>query len=421
MAQKGIREHKAKEMMARLLPDYGFSLKPKSVLFTKNVSLEAIAEKNPWVKKEKLAVKPDMLFGKRGKNNLVLLNASFSQAKEFLSSNLNKTISVKEVRGELTHFIIEPFIEHEKKEELYVAIKTERDSDVIYFSLHGGVEIEENWEKVIEIRVPVLEKEKAKELLEKNIPIFEGKKIAVDFISALHAFFADFNYSYLELNPFIIKDNEVFVLDAVAKLDDTGFFESGKKWKIEEFPEVFGEQKTPEEKYIQSLDEKSGASLKLTVLNPKGRIWTMVAGGGASVIYADTIVDLGYGKEMAVYGEYSGDPSTDETFEYAKTILDLMTRKKNEKGKVLIIGGGIANFTDVAKTFTGIIKALQLYAEKLREHKIRIYVRRGGPNYEVGLKKIRTAVEEINVPIKVFGPETHMTRIVPMAIEEVIQ
>lgn len=29
--------------------------------------------------------------------------------------------------------------------------------------------------------------------------------------------------------------------------------------------------------------------MKFTVLNPKGRIWTMVAGGGASVIYADTV------------------------------------------------------------------------------------------------------------------------------------
>ncbi|XP_021838291.2 acyl carrier protein SF2, chloroplastic isoform X1 [Spinacia oleracea] len=37
-----------------------------------------------------------------------------------------------------------------------------------------------------------------------------------------------------------------------------------------------------------SLDTTS-ASLKFTVLNPKGRIWTMVAGGGASVIYADTV------------------------------------------------------------------------------------------------------------------------------------
>jgi hypothetical protein len=30
----------------------------------------------------------------------------------------------------------------------------------------------------------------------------------------------------------------------------------------------------------------TGASLKFTVLNPKGRVWLMVAGGGASVIYA---------------------------------------------------------------------------------------------------------------------------------------
>lgn len=34
---------------------------------------------------------------------------------------------------------------------------------------------------------------------------------------------------------------------------------------------------------------QTGASLKLTILNPAGRIWTMVAGGGASVIYADTV------------------------------------------------------------------------------------------------------------------------------------
>ena len=37
------------------------------------------------------------------------------------------------------------------------------------------------------------------------------------------------------------------------------------------------------------LSPQTGASLKLAILNPKGRIWTMVAGGGASVIYADTV------------------------------------------------------------------------------------------------------------------------------------
>ena len=40
-----------------------------------------------------------------------------------------------------------------------------------------------------------------------------------------------------------------------------------------------------QEAYIAGLDAKTGASLKLTILNHKGRIWTMVAGGGASVVY----------------------------------------------------------------------------------------------------------------------------------------
>ena len=43
----------------------------------------------------------------------------------------------------------------------------------------------------------------------------------------------------------------------------------------------------------QYLDEKSGASLKLTILNPEGRGWLMLAGGGASVIFSETVCDMG--------------------------------------------------------------------------------------------------------------------------------
>ena len=54
----------------------------------------------------------------------------------------------------------------------------------------------------------------------------------------------------------------------------------------------------------------------------------MVAGGGASVVYADTISDLGFGKELANYGEYSGAPTLQETYDYARTIFSLMCRHK---------------------------------------------------------------------------------------------
>ena len=183
------------------------------------------------------------------------------------------------------------------------------------------------------------------------------------------------------------------------------------------WPAPFGRDLTKEEAYIQKLDSSTGASLKLTVLNSEGRIWTMVAGGGASVVYSDAIAAHGFAHELANYGEYSGAPTEGQTYEYAKTILDLVTRgKPNPKGKILIIGGGIANFTNVAATFKGIIRALTEFKTPLINHQVKIYVRRGGPNYQEGLKAMRLLGESLGVPIKVYGPETHITEIVPLAL-----
>lgn len=37
--------------------------------------------------------------------------------------------------------------------------------------------------------------------------------------------------------------------------------------------------------------------------------------------------------ELANYGEYSGAPSEQQTYDYAKTILSLMTREKHPDGR----------------------------------------------------------------------------------------
>jgi ATP citrate (pro-S)-lyase len=122
----------------------------------------------------------------------------------------------------------------------------------------------------------------------------------------------------------VCATRKIFPLDMAAKIDEAADFLCQKKWGELEFPAPFGRPPYPEEAYIKELDSKTGASLKLTILNRKGRVWTMIAGGGASVAYADTISDLGFGHELANYGEYSGAPSRDMTYEYAKTIIQLM-------------------------------------------------------------------------------------------------
>jgi ATP-citrate lyase beta-subunit len=422
MAQKGIREFDAKRLLAKAvanLSDGRFTFEDRRVLVTPDTNLDTLPEEHPWLKQARLVCKPDQLFGKRGLNNLLFVDKTFDEVKAWIGERMNRETTIEGATGRttgvLTHFLIEPFVPHDA--EYYLAFTSAREADTIHFSTQGGVDIEDVWDTVVTIEVPILGGLDEAEL-EAKLPDMPDKERVKAFVETLYRIFVDDHFAYLEFNPITIADGTLVPLDAVAKLDDTAAFQCAEDWGKIEFPKPFGSMETKEEAYIASLDEKTGASLKLTVLNPKGRVWTMVAGGGASVIYADTIVDLGYTDELANYGEYSGNPTTELTYEYAKTLLDLMTREPDAQGrpKYLLIGGGIANFTDVAKTFTGIINALEDYKDKLRESRVKIFVRRGGPNYVEGLENMRRAGERIGVPIEVYGPETHMTRIVSMAL-----
>lgn len=414
MARRKIREYSAKRLLSKYL-----ELPIRSLQVTSDIDFKKLAKENPWLHDEKLVVKPDMLFGKRGKHNLVLLNANLQGAEEFIKEKLGTEVEISGIKGPITHFILEPFVPH--NDEYYLSILSTREGSFISFSTAGGMEIEENWGKMKTITVPIDESLPEKNLndLVASLPD-ERKKKAVDFIRRCYNTFLDLDFSLLEMNPFTFNtDGNAIPLDMRVEVDDTASFKNMKKWNGIIFPQPFGRRLYPEEQFVKELDEKTGASLKLTVLNPRGHIWTMVAGGGASVIYTDTVVDLGFGAELGNYGEYSGDPNEEETYLYAKTILDLATRRPDGKPRALLIGGGIANFTDVAKTFKGIIRALKEYKEHLQKSNTRIYVRRGGPNYQTGLKLMRELGKELGVPIEVYGPETSMTKIVPLAIDYV--
>jgi ATP citrate (pro-S)-lyase len=422
MAQKAIREADGKQMIARLLKEYTngkYSIENKFITIGPETDLKKLPNTYKWLTKEKLVVKPDQLIKRRGKSKLLLLNANWKDVEKWINERMKKPVTVVTVTGILDHFIVEPFVPHKENDEYYLAIISKRDGDEILFYHQGGINVGDIDTKAVRLKVQIGEYPTAADL-EKNllgkVPVGR-KKLIAGFIEGMFKFYADLNYSYLEINPFVVTGNKIVPLDLAAKLDDTAEFESGQKWGSIDFPSPFGRMLSKEEAYIEELDSKTGASLKLTVLNPEGRVWTMVAGGGASVIYADTITDLGFMSEMANYGEYSGDPNEEFTYLYAKTVLDLMTRKKNPKGKFLLIGGGIANFTDVANTFKGIVGALKEYKDKLRENKVKIYVRRGGPNYKEGLNRMRELGKELGVPIEVYGPETHMTKIVSMALK----
>jgi ATP citrate (pro-S)-lyase len=352
----------------------------------------------------------------RGKLGLVKLNCTFEDARVWIGERMGKSIEVEGVPGVLDTFIIEPFVPHKPEDEYYIAITGQREHDEILFYHQGGIEVGDVEEKAEKLLVPVGENLSEAAVKKMIFKVPEERQAGVcKFLIGLYNNYRDLYFSYLEINPFVLINDVVYTLDTAAKLDQTAHWLMNKKWGNIDFPAPFGTNKSKAEKFIESLDSKTGASLKLTILNAKGRVWTMIAGGGASVVFADTIVDLGFGHELANYGEYSGDPSETETYHYAKTVLNLMI-ESGSKDPILIIGGGIANFTNVADTFRGIVTAIRELNDLLISRNVKIFVRRGGPNYSEGLRMMYDLGIELGIPIDVYGPESHITSICSLAL-----
>ncbi|KAJ9455903.1 putative ATP-citrate synthase [Diplonema papillatum] len=420
MSAKAIREYDGKRLLSEFLDTRGADWTARQVLITPESDLEALPHAHPWLTSNKLVAKPDQLIKRRGKGGLILLNADWEKAKAWIKERMQKEVEADNVVAQLDHFLVEPFLPHEQKEEVYICIQSNREGDEFLFHHEGGVDVGDVDAKAKRYQNPVgaiPTEEELTEALLGSVPE-ESQEVVAKFLVHLFQLFSSYNFVYLEINPLVLKDGKCYPLDMAAKIDEAAAFECDKLWGNLEFPAPFGRPPCPEEAFVKALDEKTGASLKLTILNPEGRVWLMVAGGGASVVYSDTVTDLGYAADLANYGEYSGAPNEVMTYQYAKTVLKLMTNKPDAEGKdkVLIIGGGIANFTDVAATFKGIIRALTEFKEKLLLVKAKIWVRRAGPNWQEALKLMRATAQTLDLPINVYGPETHMTAVVSYAL-----
>uniref|UniRef100_A0A673XIW2 ATP-citrate synthase n=1 Tax=Salmo trutta TaxID=8032 RepID=A0A673XIW2_SALTR len=419
MSAKAISEQTGKEFLYKhICTSAAVQNRFRYANVTSETDWDRLTQDHPWLLTERLVVKPDQLIKCRGKLGLVGVDLDLVGVQEWLKPRLMRETTVAKAKGILKNFLIEPFVAHTQEEEFYICIYATREGDHVLFHHEGGVDVGDVDAKAQRLLVGVddkLSEDSVKEQLFMHVPD-DKKEVLVSFVVGLFNLYEDLYFTYLEINPLVVNQDGVFVLDMAAKIDATADYICKAKWGDVEFPPPFGREAYPEEAYIADLDAKSGASLKLTILNPLGRIWTMVAGGGASVVYSDTICDLGGVDELANYGEYSGAPSEQQTYDYAKTILSLMTREKHHEGKVLIIGGSIANFTNVAATFKGIVRAIKDYQGPLKENGVTIFVRRGGPNYQEGLRVMGEVGKTTGIPIYVFGTETHMTAIVGMAL-----
>lgn len=365
MAQISLREYDVKQMFARY-----------AGTFYSGIQIRDISDIEKLDTEKKYVLKPDMLFGKRGKRGMVGINLARSEAKEWLTDWYKKEVNIDGVLGTLDVFLAEEMLPI--KQEYYLSFAQSRDGDIVTFSPAGGVDIEENWESTKNIVVKINDK-----LGENSLnSLLQGEKKLQELITSLFDFYRTHGFTSLEFNPIAEDTSGNFhLLDAVAKIDDCEHFLQKEHWALIEFPNNFGFQESAAERYIRELDMQTGASLKLKILNPNASIWTLFAGGGGSLVMTDSLGALGYAHEIGNYGELSGNPTREFTREYVRVLVkEVLKAKPQTQKKYLIIAGAIANFTDIATTFQGVIDILEELQEEIRTQKIEILVRRGGIN-----------------------------------------
>lgn len=388
-----------------LMKKWGITV-PNYVVVTSVEELSKLGQANDWLRQAKLVVKAHEALGSRFKLGLVKvdldLKGAEAAAKEMLGRQVG-SITVSQV-------IVSEMIPH--KEEYYCAVKSTREGSDILVANCGGIEVESNWERVKRLPVEVGQTPSQEELkhLAKDAG-FSGElaqKMA-EFAGKMFACFDNEDAQYLEVNPVVSRpqDGALVALDAVTLLDGDAKFRH-PDWNFS-FAAEFGRAYSKDELDVMAVDSKIKGSVKFIEI-PGGDTAMLPAGGGASVYYSDAVVARG-GK-LANYAEYSGDPP-DWAVEVLTEKVCSLPGIKN-----IIVGGAIANFTDVKKTFGGIINGFRKAKSDGKLKGVKIWVRRGGPREKEGLDAMR-ALKEEGFDIHVFDRYTPLTDIVDKAIQSI--
>lgn len=386
-----------------LLAKWGMRV-PNHVVVTSIEQLYHLASANAWLNEKRLVAKAHEAIGSRFKLGLVKVDLDLKGAEKAVREILGRKIGTMTI----SQVIISEMIHHEV--EYYLAVKSTREGSDVLMANFGGIEVESRWEDIKRLSVEIGKTPSVEEL--------EGLARQAGFTADMAGRVAQFarklfecyereDGQYLEINPLsVTEDEELIALDMVTMLDADARFRH-PDWNFT-FASEFGRPYTEEEREIMEIDSRIKGSVKFIEI-PGGSIALLPAGGGASVYYADAIV--AQGGKIANYAEYSGDPPDWAVEALTERVCSLPDIKH------VIVGGAIANFTNVKKTFAGIIAGFRNVRSKGKLKDVHIWVRRGGPYEKEGLEAMR-ALEQEGFKIHVYDRHTPLTDVVDYALKE---
>lgn len=372
MSRIKLSEYRAKSL---LVPNYdGVAIYSDTV----EVDGSVLHDKTSYI------VKVDQGIKKRGKQGLLRVNVTKKELPNAVRELAQKGF---------TRFIAEPMLAHEDSEERYVSFERTKDGIAICFSEHGGINVEEHPESV-------------------HIYTPSDAPLPHQFVAHITSTMDKEHLSFVEINPLIVRGDDCLLLDAAVLADSAGEFQAS--WTQEDVVEAH--IPSPAEDAVAELNNNSAAAFSLRILNPNGALWLLLSGGGASITIADEAAGLGKSHLIGNYGEYSGGPTSEETYLYTSEVLKSALASEAAK-KAIIIAGGVANFTDVKKTFKGVLQALDENKTELQTQGFKVFVRRGGPNETEGLAMMKQFLEANNLYGSVHGSDVLLTTVVHEAVE----
>lgn len=335
-----------------------------------------------------VVVKAQVLSGKRGKNNGI----QFCANAQDVAGAVVELFS-REIRGQYVSAVrIEERLEISEEHYLSITYDTNKKQPVLIYSREGGMDIEDvPDEKIIRHHLNI-----ADETVVMNKHEFDGGLFAV--IEKLWDCFTQEDCRVVEINPLVRTANDKWIAaDAKIAIDDDAFFRHDE-WKELEPRTMMGRPPTDREILVKKIDAGEGyyRGTAGKYIEMDGDIAILFSGGGASIANMDALIQQGL--KPANYTEYSGNPPQEKVYELTKIVLS----KPNLKG--LWIAGGVANFTNVADTFAGIVDALDEVKPAYP-----IVVRRAGPHEEEGMALMKACAERNGLNMTLFGKEKSMS------------
>lgn len=325
-------------------------------------------------------VKAQIMSGKRGKVGGVLQardeEAVVTACQRFFAQPLNG--------HDVTAVLIEERLPIARECYASITFDTRTRTPVFLWSEHGGGDIEEGRDAA-RVVTPI---DMRAERLHCDYP----------YAQALWNCFRKNDLRLAEINPLIeTTDGRWVAADAKVAIDDDAFFRHDE-WREYTDRSSMGRVPTQRELAVRSIDAGEhyyrGTASKYIEMD--GDVAVLFSGGGASIANIDAMQTVGLAP--ANYTEYSGNPPREKVAALSHAVLT----KEGLRG--LWIAGGVANFTNIAETFKGIIDTLDVLRPSYP-----IVVRRAGPHDDEGMALMRACAKRHGLRMRLFGKDVSMS------------